>query len=243
MDAVHEGVLDAGHHVTVYWYGKNKAASLFGTGPYWGWNAAEGLAWIHQGGGKELYNELINDVLGLNVVGFFAMPMPTQPLGWFKNKIEGPRGPGGPEVPHRRPRRRPVPEDGPGGRPAARRRDPAGHGARRDRRLRVQQPDLGQPLRRPGRRQELHAGQLPSGHRVLRDHLQQGQVQLAARRAPGDPRIRRRGRLDRQSGDRPRQLLERSGQAPGPSTASASGARRSRSWMPSSRPGTSCCPT
>jgi TRAP-type mannitol/chloroaromatic compound transport system substrate-binding protein len=90
MDAVHEGVLDAGHHVTVYWYGKNKAASLFGTGPYWGWNAAQGLAWIHQGGGKELYNELINDVLGLNVVGFFAMPMPTQPLGWFKNKLDGP---------------------------------------------------------------------------------------------------------------------------------------------------------
>jgi TRAP-type mannitol/chloroaromatic compound transport system substrate-binding protein len=90
MDAVHEGVLDGGHHVTVYWYGKNKAASLFGTGPYWGWNAAEGLAWIHQGGGKELYNELINDVLGLNVVGFFAMPMPTQPLGWFKNKVDGP---------------------------------------------------------------------------------------------------------------------------------------------------------
>jgi TRAP-type mannitol/chloroaromatic compound transport system substrate-binding protein len=92
MDAVHEGVLDAGHHVTVYWYGKNKAASLFGTGPYWGWNAAEGLAWIHAGGGRELYNELINDVLGLNVVGFFAMPMPTQPLGWFKNRIEGPEG-------------------------------------------------------------------------------------------------------------------------------------------------------
>ena len=42
MDAVHEGVLDAGHHVTVYWYGKNKAASLFGTGPYWGWNARRG---------------------------------------------------------------------------------------------------------------------------------------------------------------------------------------------------------
>jgi TRAP-type mannitol/chloroaromatic compound transport system substrate-binding protein len=90
MDAVHDGVLDAGHHVTVYWYGKSKAASLFGTGPYWGWNAAQGLAWIHHGGGKELYDELINDVLGLNVVGFFAMPMPTQPLGWFKNKVDGP---------------------------------------------------------------------------------------------------------------------------------------------------------
>ena len=23
-------------------------------------------------------------MLGLNIVGFFALPMPTQPLGWFK---------------------------------------------------------------------------------------------------------------------------------------------------------------
>lgn len=90
MDAVHDGVLDAGHHVTVYWYGKHKAASLFGTGPYLGWNAAQGLAWIHKGGGKQLYNELVNDILKLNTVGFFAMPMPTQPLGWFKKKPEGP---------------------------------------------------------------------------------------------------------------------------------------------------------
>ncbi|MCS6780108.1 MAG: TRAP transporter substrate-binding protein DctP [Geminicoccaceae bacterium] len=87
MDAVHEGVLDAGHHVTVYWYGKHKAASLFGTGPYLGWNATQGLAWIHKGGGKQLYNELVNDILKLNVVGFFATPMPTQPLGWFKKPI------------------------------------------------------------------------------------------------------------------------------------------------------------
>ena len=88
MDAVHEGVLDAGHHVTVYWYGKHKAASLFGTGPYLGWNATQGLAWIHKGGGKELYNELVHDILKLNVVGFFATPMPTQPLGWFKKPIK-----------------------------------------------------------------------------------------------------------------------------------------------------------
>ncbi|MCS6877401.1 MAG: TRAP transporter substrate-binding protein [Geminicoccaceae bacterium] len=87
MDAVHEGVLDAGHHVTVYWYGKHKAASLFGTGPYLGWNAQQGLAWIHKGGGKQLYNELVHDILKLNVVGFFATPMPTQPLGWFKKQI------------------------------------------------------------------------------------------------------------------------------------------------------------
>ena len=84
QDAVDQGILDAGHHVSAYWYGKHKAASLFGTSPCWGWNANEGLAWIHKGGGKEFYNELIQEILGLNIVGFFAMPMPTQPLGWFK---------------------------------------------------------------------------------------------------------------------------------------------------------------
>ncbi|MEM7528283.1 MAG: TRAP transporter substrate-binding protein [Pseudomonadota bacterium] len=87
QDAVADGVLDGGHHVTAYWYGKNKAASLFGTGPVFGPNAAQMLAWIQYGGGKELYDELIQDVLGLNLVGFFAMPMPTQPLGWFKKNV------------------------------------------------------------------------------------------------------------------------------------------------------------
>ena len=87
QDAVADGILDAGHHVTAYWYGKNKAASLFGTGPVFGPNASQMLAWIHYGGGKELYNELIQDVLGLNLVGFFAMPMPTQPLGWFTKEV------------------------------------------------------------------------------------------------------------------------------------------------------------
>jgi len=88
QDAVADGVLDAGHHVTAYWYGKNKAASLFGTGPVFGTDAQQMLAWIHFGGGKALYEELINDILGLDVVGFFAMPMPTQPLGWFKDEVK-----------------------------------------------------------------------------------------------------------------------------------------------------------
>ena len=86
QDAVHKGVLDAGHQVTVYWYGKSKVASLFGTGPVFGQNAHQGLAWIYYGGGQELYNELLKN-LGLNVVGFFCMPMPTQPLGWFKKPV------------------------------------------------------------------------------------------------------------------------------------------------------------
>jgi TRAP-type mannitol/chloroaromatic compound transport system substrate-binding protein len=85
QDAVADGVLDAGHHVTAYWYGKNKAASLFGTGPVFGIDGAGFLAWVQYGGGKDLYRELVQDVLGLPVVGFFAMPMPAQPLGWFSS--------------------------------------------------------------------------------------------------------------------------------------------------------------
>jgi TRAP-type mannitol/chloroaromatic compound transport system substrate-binding protein len=88
QDATHKGVLDGAHTVTAYWYGKNKAASLFGTGPVFGANASQILAWIHRGGGKELYRELVQDMLKLNLVGFFAMPMPTQPLGWFKEEIK-----------------------------------------------------------------------------------------------------------------------------------------------------------
>ena len=85
QDAVADGVLDGGHHVTAYWYGKNKAASLFGTGPVFGIDGAQFLAWVQYGGGKDLYRELVQDILGLPVVGFFAMPMPAQPLGWFES--------------------------------------------------------------------------------------------------------------------------------------------------------------
>src|SRR5688572_9077589 len=87
LDGVHGGQIDGAHTVTVYWYGKHKAASLFGTGPVFGFNANEGLGWIHNGGGRELFHELQNDIMKVNVVSFFAMPMPTQPLGWFKRPI------------------------------------------------------------------------------------------------------------------------------------------------------------
>lgn len=86
QDAVHRGVLDAAHYVPAYWYSKSKAASLFGTGPCFGWSSQEVLGWVHYGGGMELFNELMES-LGLNVVSFFNSPMPAQPLGWFKQEI------------------------------------------------------------------------------------------------------------------------------------------------------------
>jgi TRAP-type mannitol/chloroaromatic compound transport system substrate-binding protein len=87
MDAVNDGVLDAAHTVPVYWYGKSKAASFFGTGPVWGGSAATMLGWFYQGGGLDLYRELTQQILGLNVVGFMGFPMPAQPFGWFKKEV------------------------------------------------------------------------------------------------------------------------------------------------------------
>lgn len=87
-DAVHSGVLDGGHGVCAYWYGKHKAYSLFGTPPSFGWDANGFLAWFYNGGGEALYKELVNDTLKLNLTGYLYFPMPTQPLGWFKKEMK-----------------------------------------------------------------------------------------------------------------------------------------------------------
>ncbi|TDL87849.1 TRAP transporter substrate-binding protein [Meridianimarinicoccus aquatilis] len=87
LDAVNDGVLDAAHSVPVYWYGKNKAASLFGTGPVFGGSATTMLSWFYEGGGKELYDELTQDIMGLDVEGYLGFPMFAQPFGWFKEEV------------------------------------------------------------------------------------------------------------------------------------------------------------
>jgi len=86
-DAVLAGTLDGGHGVTAYWYGKHKAFSLFGTPPAWGWRANQMIGWMKYGGGQALYDELVQQILGLDLVGFLTGPMPSQPLGWFKQQI------------------------------------------------------------------------------------------------------------------------------------------------------------
>jgi len=87
LDAVNDGVLDAAHSVPVYWYGKKKAASLFGTGPVFGGSATTMLSWFYAGGGQELYNELTQDIMGLDIQGYLGFPMFAQPFGWFKQEV------------------------------------------------------------------------------------------------------------------------------------------------------------
>ena len=87
MDGVSDGIIDMAHTVSAYWYGKHKAASFFGTGPVFGGDGTTMLGWFYKGGGQDLYRELTQDVLGLNVVGLFSFAMPAQPFGWFKDPV------------------------------------------------------------------------------------------------------------------------------------------------------------
>ncbi|MEF7616258.1 TRAP transporter substrate-binding protein DctP [Aquincola sp. MAHUQ-54] len=86
LDAVSKGTLDGGHGVIAYWYGKNSALALWGSGPGFGMDANMVLAWHYYGGGKALVEEIYKS-LNLEVVSYMYGPMPTQPLGWFKKPV------------------------------------------------------------------------------------------------------------------------------------------------------------
>jgi TRAP-type mannitol/chloroaromatic compound transport system substrate-binding protein len=87
LDAVSKGVLDGGHGVLVYHYGKNTALALWGSGPGFGMDANMLLAWHKYGGGKALLEKIFAQI-GADVVSFPYGPMPSQPLGWFKKPMQ-----------------------------------------------------------------------------------------------------------------------------------------------------------
>lgn len=86
IDAVSKGTLDGGHGVLAYWYGKNSAMALWGSGPAFGMDPNMVLAWHEYGGGRALLDEIYKG-LNLDVQSFVYGPMPTQPLGWFKKPV------------------------------------------------------------------------------------------------------------------------------------------------------------
>src|SRR6266404_1820757 len=67
LDAVSKGVLDGGHGVLVYHYGKQTALALWGSGPGFGMDANMLLSWHKYGGGKELLAKLYESI-GANIV-------------------------------------------------------------------------------------------------------------------------------------------------------------------------------
>ncbi|WP_371188482.1 TRAP transporter substrate-binding protein [Thalassotalea maritima] len=83
FDAVSEGTAEMGHSGAYYWKGKMPAASFFAAVPF-GMNALETNAWLHYGGGLELWQELYKP--------FGIMPLPggnsgAQFAGWFNKEI------------------------------------------------------------------------------------------------------------------------------------------------------------
>lgn len=83
FDAVREGVAEMSHDAAYYWVDKNKSTPFFTTVPA-GLTAMEHNAWIHYGGGQELWDELYAE-FGLGA--FLAGNLGVQMGGWFRKEI------------------------------------------------------------------------------------------------------------------------------------------------------------
>jgi TRAP-type mannitol/chloroaromatic compound transport system substrate-binding protein len=83
FDAVSQGVADAGHGAAYYWKGKVPSAVFFTTIPF-GMNAQEMNAWLHYGGGLELWREAYAP---FNLIPFAGGSSGVQMAGWFNREI------------------------------------------------------------------------------------------------------------------------------------------------------------
>ena len=90
LDAASKKVIDGFHSISYYWVSKNRAAVLFAGppgGPF-GMDHTDYLGWMWEGGGHELWIELYQKELKLNLMPFSAHPTSPQAFGWFKRPIK-----------------------------------------------------------------------------------------------------------------------------------------------------------
>ncbi|MDT0596560.1 TRAP transporter substrate-binding protein [Glaciecola petra] len=83
FNAVSSGSAQMGHAGAYYWKGKIPAAPIFSAIPF-GMNALEMNAWLHHGGGIELWRELYAP---FGVIPFTGGSSGVQMAGWFKKEI------------------------------------------------------------------------------------------------------------------------------------------------------------
>ncbi|MFH1082112.1 MAG: TRAP transporter substrate-binding protein [Pseudomonadota bacterium] len=90
LDATSKGVVDGAHAWAGYWVGKDKTAILMTGGPggTFGMDMIDYMGWMYNGGGLQLYNELYQKVLKMNVVVFPVVAAGPQALGWFKRPFK-----------------------------------------------------------------------------------------------------------------------------------------------------------
>lgn len=84
FDAVSNGGAEIYHGAEYYWQGKNKGFNFFSAVPF-GFTSAEQEAWIHFGGGQELWDELSAK---FGVKSFLCGNTGVQMGGWFRNPIQ-----------------------------------------------------------------------------------------------------------------------------------------------------------
>ena len=83
FDAVSSGAADMYHSAAYYYQGKHKALNFFTAVPF-GFTAAEATAWVHFGGGQELWDEVGAQ---FNIKSFMAGNTGVQMGGWFAKEI------------------------------------------------------------------------------------------------------------------------------------------------------------
>ena len=90
LDATSKKVIDGGQGISYYWVGKNKAATLFSATPAGivGMDQMDFMGWLYEGGGWEMWQELYQKEMKLNVIAFPLMPASPQALGWFRKPIQ-----------------------------------------------------------------------------------------------------------------------------------------------------------
>jgi TRAP-type mannitol/chloroaromatic compound transport system substrate-binding protein len=86
FDAVSSGVADMYHSAEYYWEKRSPAFSFFAAVPF-GFTADEMAAWIHWGGGQELWDELS---AGFNIKPLLSTNTGVQMGGWFTKEVKGP---------------------------------------------------------------------------------------------------------------------------------------------------------
>jgi TRAP-type mannitol/chloroaromatic compound transport system substrate-binding protein len=83
FDAVSQGVAEMGHGAAYYWAGKSQASQFFCSVPF-GMNTHQFNAWLYDGGGIELWDELYAK---FNLKGFPCGNTGGQMGGWFNKEI------------------------------------------------------------------------------------------------------------------------------------------------------------
>lgn len=88
LDAVSEGKIDAGYGTAGFWMGKIPSAPLFSAVPF-GPGSAEFIAWLYNGNGMKLYQEMY-DQAGFDVKVLVCAMIPPETSGWFAKEINSP---------------------------------------------------------------------------------------------------------------------------------------------------------